>query len=161
MITNEQKKLAQWAAEFALKNGCQASRVHTYSGTNSSFEIRDMKIDRLTQASESSMMIQLFVDGRYGAFSTNRLHKEELEKFIRNGIESTRYLAEDKARTLPDPSLYYKGGKADLQLCDPRFDSIQPDDKVALAMKVCDEIMGKDKHIISSTSSYSDETGSS
>ena len=27
MITNENKKLAQWAMEFALKNGCQASRV--------------------------------------------------------------------------------------------------------------------------------------
>ena len=26
MITNENKKLAQWAMEFALKNGCQASR---------------------------------------------------------------------------------------------------------------------------------------
>lgn len=28
MITNENKKLAQWAMEFALKNGCQASRVY-------------------------------------------------------------------------------------------------------------------------------------
>ncbi|MDR1557531.1 MAG: TldD/PmbA family protein [Tannerellaceae bacterium] len=160
MITNEQKKLAQWAMDFALKNGCQHSRINLYSGTNSSFEIRDMKIDRLTQAAESSMTIQLFADGRYGAFSTNRLDKEELEKFIGNGIESTRYLAEDKARTLPDPSLYYKGGKADLQLYDPGFDAVRPDDKVALAMKVCDEIMGKDRRIISSTSSYSDEAGS-
>lgn len=158
-MTDEQKKLAQWAMDFALKNACQAARINMYSGTNSSFEIRDMKIDRLTQASESSMIIQLFADGRYGTFSTNRLDKDELEKFIRNGIESTRYLAEDKARSLPDPSLYYKGGKADLQLCDPRFDSVQPDDKVALAMKVCDEIMDKDKRIISSTSSYSDEIG--
>jgi PmbA protein len=157
MITNEQKKLAQWAMEFALKNGCQASRISLYSGTSSSFEIRDMKIDRLTQASESGMTIQLFVDGRYGAFSTNRLDKGELETFIRNGVESTRYLAEDKARTLPDPALYYKGGGSNLQLLDPHFDSVQPDDKVALAMQVCDEIMGKDKRIISSNASYGDE----
>ena len=31
MITNENKKLAQWAMEFALKNGCQASRVSIYN----------------------------------------------------------------------------------------------------------------------------------
>ena len=124
MITNENKKLAQWAMEFALKNGCQASRVSLYNGSSSSFEIRDMKIDRLQQASENSLVIHLFVDGRYGSFSTNRLDKQELEKFIRNGIDSTRYLAEDKARTLPDASLYYKGGGADLQLIDPKFDSI-------------------------------------
>ena len=52
MITNENKKLAQWAMEYALKNGCQSSRVTLYNGSSSSFEIRDMKIDRLQQASE-------------------------------------------------------------------------------------------------------------
>ena len=137
MITNENKKLAQWAMEFALKNGCQASRVSIYNGSSSSFEIRDMKMDRLQQASENSLVIHLFVDGRFGSFSTNRLDKKELESFIRNGIASTRFLAEDKARTLPD--------------------SIQPDDKVTLAMNVCNEMMGKDPRIISVNSSYSDE----
>ena len=156
MITNDNKNLAQWAMEFALKNGCNASRVGIYTGTNSSFEIRDMRIDSLTQASESSMVIHLFVDGRYGSFSTNRLDKGELEKFIRNGIDSTRYLSEDKARTLPDPSQYYKGGGKDLRLLDPKFESINPDEKKDLAMKVCGEIMGKDPRIISSSSTYGD-----
>lgn len=156
MITNENKKLAQWAMEFALKNGCQASRVTLYAGSSSSFEIRDMKIDRLHQASENSMVIQLFVDGRYGSYSTNRLDKKELEKFIADGIGATRFLAEDKARMLPDAARYYQGGGADLQLFDPKFENIQPDEKVALAMKACDEIMGKDERIISASSSYSD-----
>ena len=78
MITNENKKLAQWAMEFALKNGCQASRVSIYNGSSSSFEIRDMKMDRLQQASENSLVIHLFVDGRFGSFSTNRLDKKEV-----------------------------------------------------------------------------------
>lgn len=142
--------------EFAQKNGCQASRVNLYNGSNSSYEIRDMKIDRLQQASENSLSINLYVDGRYGSYSTNRLQKEELEKFIKNGIDSTRYLAEDKARTLPDVSLYYKGGKPDLQLYDKTFESVQPDDKVKYAMNVCEEMMGKDPRIISVESSYSD-----
>lgn len=157
MITNDNKKLAQWAMEYALKNGCQSSRVSIYNGSSSSFEIRDMKMDRLQQASENGLVIHLFVDGRYGSFSTNRLDKKELEGFIKNGIDSTRFLAEDKARALPDTSLYYKGDGADLQLIDPKFDSIQPDDKVALAMSVCQEMMGKDNRIISANSSYSDE----
>lgn len=143
--------------DFALKNGCQASRVSIYNGSSSSFEIRDMKIDRLQQASENGLVIHLFVNGRFGSFSTNRLDKRELEKFILNGIASTHFLAEDKARTLPDAALYYKGGKDDLQLIDPKFDLIQPDDKVALAMGICDEMTGKDKRIISANSSYSDE----
>ena len=156
MITNKQKDLAQWAMEYALKNGCQAARLHLYNNSHASFEIRDMKIDNLQQASENGLSIQLFVDGRYGAISTNRLDKNELERFIKNGIESTRYLAEDTARSLPDPSLYYQGGGVDLQLYDSQFSAMQPDDKVALAMKICDEIMGKDTRIVSASSYYSD-----
>ncbi|MDR1331769.1 MAG: TldD/PmbA family protein [Tannerella sp.] len=156
MIPETNKKTAQWAMDFARKNGCQGVRISLYHGSNTSFEVRNMKIDRLQQSSENGLSIYLFVDGRYGAFSTNRLDREELEKFIRNGIESTRYLAEDRARTLPDASLYYAGGGDDLQLHDARFDTLPPDDKVALAMHTCDEIMGRDPRIVAAESSYSD-----
>ena len=44
-----------------------------------------------------------------------------------------------------------------MRLVDPNFDSVQPDDKVALTMSVCEEIMGKDDRIISANASYSDE----
>jgi len=156
MISDSNKKLAQWVMDFAQKNGCQAAKVSLYSGSNSSFELRDTKIDKLQQASENSLNLTLFVDGRYGSISTNRLDKKELESFIVNGIESTRYLAEDKYRMLPDSSRYYKGGKPDLQLLDPKFDSVQPDDKVALAKAIAEEVYGSDKRIISVESSYSD-----
>lgn len=144
--------------DYALKNGCQASRVSLYNGSNSSLEVRNMKIDRLQQASESSLVIQLFVDGRYGSFSTNRIDKKELEGFIKNGIDTTRYLAEDKARTLPEASLYYAGGQPDLELYDAKAEKVDPDNKVSLAMDTCGEIMDKDERIISAEASYSDDT---
>ena len=52
MITDNNKKLAQWAMDFALKNGCQAAKVVLYANSNTSFELRDAKMDRLQQASE-------------------------------------------------------------------------------------------------------------
>ena len=55
--------------------------VSIYNGSSSSFEIRDMKMDRLQQASENSLVIHLFVDGRFGSFSTNRLDKKGTGKF--------------------------------------------------------------------------------
>ena len=115
MITDKHKELAQWAMEQALKNGCQASRVSLHNGSHSDIEIRDHQIDRLQQASENALGLHIFVDGRFGAFSTNRLDKKELEKFIKDNIEGTRFLAEDKARTLPDASRHEGGvGHADL-----------------------------------------------
>ncbi|MCC8188550.1 MAG: TldD/PmbA family protein [Bacteroides sp.] len=156
MISDSNKKLAQWAMDYAQKNGCQASRVTLHSGSNTSFELRDAKMDRLKQSAENRLSIQLFVDGRYGSYSTNRLDKKELESFIRNGIDATRYLAEDPARVLPDAARYYKGGKPDLQLLDPKLNVIEPDDKVALARAVGEEALGKDPRILSVESSYSD-----
>lgn len=156
MITDNNKKLAQWAMDYALKNGCQAAKLVLYSNSNASFELRDAKMDKLQQASESGLSISLYVDRKYGSYSTNRLDKKELESFIRNGIESTRYLAEDEARVLPDSSRYYKGGKPDLQLFDDKFYNLNPDDKVAIARAAAEEVLGKDERIISVGSSYSD-----
>ena len=156
MISNENKKLAQWALDYALKNGCSDAKVSLYTGSNASFELRDAKMDRLQQASEAGIAFSLYVDGRFGSYSTNRLDKKELETFIKNGIESTRYLAEDPFRTLPDPARYYKGGKPDLKLLDPAFEKHNPDEKVAMAKSIAEEAMGKDARIISVESSYYD-----
>jgi PmbA protein len=156
MITSENKKLAAWAMEYALKNGCQAARVTLYANSNSSFELRNATIDRLQQASENGLGISLYVDGRYGNISTNRLNRGELEAFTKNGIESTRYLAPDECRVLPDPARYYKGGKPDLKLFDEQVFTINPDDKVALARSIAEEAMGKNERIISVDSYYSD-----
>ena len=161
MISDSNKKLAQWAMDYALQNGCQQAKVDLSSGSNSSFELRDAKMDRLQQASENQLTLSVYVDGRYGMYSTNRLDKKELESFIKNGIDATRYLAKDEARTLPDASRYYQGGKPDLQLTDAKLSSLNPDDKVLLAKTVAEEVLGKNERIISVDSSYSDGESSS
>ena len=156
MITKANKELAKWTQDFALKNGCEAARVVLYNGESNTVEIRDRKIDRLHQAAENNLIIQIFTKGRSGNYSTNRLDRKEIEKLLLDGIAATGYLAEDRARALPDASRYYQGGGKDLQLMDPDFDKVNPDEKVALAQQVCEEMMGKDERIISATSSYND-----
>ncbi|MDR1055482.1 MAG: TldD/PmbA family protein [Prevotellaceae bacterium] len=156
MISNEHKKIAQQAMEFALKNGAQACRVNISASTNTSFEMRDTQLDRLEQASENGMSIELYVDGRYGSVSSNKLNKEDIERLIKNGIDATRFLAEDPFRKLPDPLRYYKGESPDLQLIDNKQNSILPDEKLTLAKSVINDVYGTDNRIISTESSYSD-----
>lgn len=155
MITKAQKELVQWTMEYALENGCDAARLSLNKNSNTSFKIRDMKIDSLQQATKNELSIQLYFDERFGTISSNRLEKNELKRFIRNGIESISYTAKNK-RDLPDASLYYKGGLPDLQLYDPKFAHIHPDEKVSLAMQVCNEMMDKNPHVVSSNSTYLD-----
>jgi PmbA protein len=156
MITEKQKALAQQMMEFAKQNGCSASRISIGSGTESSFEYRDTQLEQLQQSSQNQLSISLFVDGRYGSYSTNRLEKEELKKFIKNAIDSTRYLAEDTNRTLPLPDRYYKGHDAPNDCYDQQFDQLQPDEKLQLAKAAVEEVYQTDPHIISVVASYGD-----
>lgn len=157
MINSSQyKELAHWAMDFALKNGCRECRITVYSGTDSSFDFRDLMLENLQQSSESGMRIELFVDGRYGQYVTNRLKKDEIESFIKQGITSTKYLEKDECRVLPDISLCYKGGSPDLELYDPNIDKVSPDEKVQLAKANAAEIYQTDDRIISVNAGYGD-----
>ena len=155
-INKQQKELAQWAMNFALKNGCQECRISIHTGTESNFNYRNLLLEKLQQASESSMNIELFVDGRYGTFSTNRIQKEELEKFIKQGITSTRYLEPDECRALPDIALCFDGIAPDLNLYDEQLADIQPDEKLQIAMNNIQEVYQTDERIISVNAGYSD-----
>ena len=60
----------------------------------------DGEVDKITHSLDLSLSINLFVDGRYGSFSTNRLEEQDLRGFIRDAVAMTRLLAEDPCRCL-------------------------------------------------------------
>jgi PmbA protein len=155
MIASEHKNLARETMDFALQHGANA-RISIISGTNSAFEYRDNTLDKLQQAAENRMEIELFVDSRYGSYSTNRMDRESLFKFTLSAIESTRYLDKDPEKTLPEFSRCYQGKMFTLDTYDPDFKNIAIDAKLELAKNQIDEIFGVDERIISISSEYND-----
>ena len=161
IIIKEHKDLAKWVLQYAMAEGCSDARVSVYTGTDNSFEYRDTQLDKLEQSSENGLSIDIYVDGKYSSCSTNRLEKNELEKFISNAIEAARYLAEDEFRKLPDVSRYYRGTGEDLDLYDLKIDSVSVDDKLKLLKDNVDEVYGTDPRLISVSASWSDGTSQS
>jgi PmbA protein len=161
MISKEYKDLAKWAVQYALSKGCSDARVSVYSQTSDTFEYRDTQLDRLEQSTQGGMGIQLFVDGRYASYSTNRLDKKELERYIANSVEATRFLARDEFRKLPQPGRYYKGEGRGLDTYDNDVDKVSADDKLALIKSTAAEIYGSDPRLISVTAGYEDGKASS
>ena len=161
MVSQKYKDLAKWAMKYALGKGCSDVRVSVYSGISNSFEYRDTQIDKLEQSSESAMNIQLFVDGRFASYSTNRIDKKELERYIANGVEATRYLAKDEFRKLPNPELYYKGNSKGLDTFDLTVEKVSVDDKLTLIKNTTAEVYGTDQRLLSVTSGYNDGTSNS
>ena len=152
----EEKETAKFALKAALANGAQNARISLNMGVQNAFAVLDGKLDRLHMANDRSLYIQLYAKGRYGAFSTNRIDRGELEHFIKEAIAATTLLAEDNCRTLPDPSLYYKGENNDLGQFDPTFLELDSKVKKETAFKVYEEIEGKSKKVVSANSEYGD-----
>ena len=150
------RNIADKALEMAVDAGCSASRVLLNYNTSTVFTVRNDKLDRLQQSTGSSLFIQLFVDSRYGAFSTNRMDENEVRSFIDRAVEATRLLAPDNCRMLPPADLYYTGGSEDLNQYDPGIKNIDPAVKKEMAFSCASEVYGKDKRVLSVNSDFSD-----
>jgi PmbA protein len=156
MTKQEKYNLAKWAMNHALENGAQQASVTISNNRSSSVDVRNQQIDKLEQAIQSNLSVRLYVDNKFSVHSTNRLKKEDLARFIEEAIAGTRYLSEDEFRTLPDPSLYFKGDQKDLKTLDTGFDNYDPQQKIDLAFQAEKEVFGKDDRIISVSASYYD-----
>ena len=88
---------------FALANGASGVRITYNESLTDLVGMRDGEVDKVTHSLDRSFVFALFVDGRFGTFSTNRLEEEALHAFILNAIDMARMLVQDPCRSLPAP----------------------------------------------------------
>ena len=150
------KIIAQQALEMALKAGAEKARVVLTESSLNTYSLLDGELERLQHSLSSSLYFQLFVDGKYGTFSTNRMEPGDFAKYLHEAVESTKLLAPDTCRTLPDPKFYFRGEAQDLGQFDPSYYQISPDSKRELLEKLGEEIDRSDKRIISVSNEYED-----
>lgn len=147
---------AQMALDMVMKQGAQACRITMNFGIQNSFSALDGKLENLQNANDRNLYIQIISNGRYGAYSTNRLNKEELEKFIAQAMHTTSYLTPDESRTLPPKEICWFGNEDALEQYDPYIMEMPPQRKKEIAFEVMDEIYGKNKKIVSVNTEYGD-----
>ncbi len=129
MIEDKETALARRAMEYALARGAAKVRVTLTISEEDLVATLNGQVDRITHCSDRSLSMHLFVDGRFGSFSTNKLEEKALERFIDDSISIVRMLAEDGFRDLPDPSRTCKEAVdgTELGLLDPAYGSIRPE----------------------------------
>lgn len=152
-MNQEKIDIADWTLNEALRQGAQAARVELSCIDNLTVQCQDTEVNTLQQSNGCGLSIRLFVNQRYGSFSTNRLDKEELTSLIRNGITCTRLLTPDPERTLPDPSRYYQSPSLEknrqemIALGSFRQDNPKID-PVMLACDIARPVVGTDSRLI-------------
>ena len=136
MLTEKEIALARASMEFALENGAQKVRVTLNKSLMELFGMLNGELDKVTHALDRSLQVSLFVDGRFGSFSSNRLEEEGLKAFLLGAIDTVRTLEPDAARDLPNPSRTVKDaltGK-ELDLYDSAYEGLTSERRREMAI---------------------------
>ena len=135
MQTNQVQKVL----DFCLEAGASDARIiHTVSD-QTAVSLYNREVDKIHNASDCSVFLQLFVDGRYGTFSTNMLDEASIREFIANAVRLTRLLEKDECRHLAPAELCFKG-EGDLKLMDPAAGSVTAEQGKALAVQMAESL---------------------
>ena len=96
--------IVETALQMAREAGATQARIALERSIENSATVLDNQLDKTLSSSGSTLFIQLYIDGCYSSFSTNRLDPDALRAFIRNAAASTRLMTRDECRRLPDPA---------------------------------------------------------
>jgi PmbA protein len=161
-MNSDLRDLARWAMERAQSAGAEQSRVRIRNAREVEIAYRERKPEVIKEASSHSLGVEVLSGGRYSAQSTSDLRKDALADFIGRAVFTTKLLAADPDRALPDPRYYEGRSEADLKVRDSTYESLTPDERHAIARQVGDACIdrGGDK-IISVEASEFDERAES
>jgi len=112
------------AAKSAGANECRVG-INTQRQVEVSY--REHKPETIKEASTKDLFVEIFVDNRYSSQSTSDLRKDALTDFITKAVATTKLLAEDPFRTLPDPKYYEGRQELDLGTVDSAHAQFTPE----------------------------------
>jgi PmbA protein len=156
MNNNDRLTLAEWVIKETLKNGADEAAVTIAGSRSIDVEFRDKKLDKLQEATQNSLNLQIYAKQKYSSHSTSDLKKENLKSFLSEAVKGTGYLTEDEFRKLPDPKYYGARMDIDLKLNDSGFEKIDTSERIEIASQIEKAALGVSDQIISVSSGYSD-----
>ena len=137
VLTPEEIDLAVLTLNKALELGASQCRITASKSLMDLVATLNGEVDKVTHSMDRAMSIALFVDGKFGSFSTNRFLSSEMESFLKKAIDSVRMLAVDPCRTLPSPERTIKDASSSMSLgiCDIEGNlSMTPEKRIETAL---------------------------
>ena len=136
ILNQEEITLAKHCLAFAMQQGADAVRITLTKSLMNLVGLLNGEVDKTAHALDRSLQLQLFVEGRFGSFSSNRLEKEGLEAFIREAIGTVKMLEADAFRALPAPERLAKDAVTgrELGLYDTEYESLTAEKRREMAL---------------------------
>lgn len=156
MIAEKDLNLVREALAYTLECGAQKARATLSVSAEDLVATLNGEVDKVTRCYDSSLSLTVFVNGRYGSFSTNKLDRDSLRAFISRAVGTADLLAPDVCRDLPAPDRCCKDALTgdELELTDSFYNEITPEIRIQTALAA--SVFGTDERIISEEGEYSD-----
>ena len=137
-ISDAEIEIADKSVQMALDAGASAVMVSLDKAKTEIYALLDGEIDNIRQTGDRSLTFNIYADGKYGTFSTNRFEEESLRDFLCKAVETVRMLVADPFRGLPDKKdLATDAVNGDeMGLCWYGYDSVSRDEKLEMAKRV-------------------------
>jgi PmbA protein len=135
--------VAEKAIQIAKSSGGDDCRVSIGGERFVEIGYRDRKPENIKEASTRGLRVEIFVNKRYSSQSTSDLRPESLKTFIENAVASTKLLAEDPFRTLPDPKYYQGRAAVDLKQYDPEYEKVTPESRHSFVKAIEESCLAK------------------
>lgn len=137
-ISDAEREIADKSVQMALDAGASAVMVSLDKAKTEIYALLDGEIDNIRQTGDRSLTFNIYADGKYGTFSTNRFEEESLRDFLCKAVETVRMLVADPFRGLPDrKDLATDAVNGDeMGLCWYGYDSVTREEKLEMARRV-------------------------
>lgn len=137
-ISGAEREIADKSVQMALDAGASAVMVSLDKAKTEIYALLDGEIDNIRQTGDRSLTFNIYADGKYGTFSTNRFEEDSLRDFLCKAVETVRMLVADPFRGLPDrKDLATDAVNGDeMGLCWYGYDSVSRDEKLEMARRV-------------------------
>lgn len=137
-ISGAEREIADKSVQMALDAGASAVMVSLDKAKTEIYALLDGEIDNIRQTGDRSLTFNIYADGKYGTFSTNRFEEDSLRDFLCKAVETVRMLVADPFRGLPDKKdLATDAVNGDeMGLCWYGYDSVTREEKLEMAKRV-------------------------
>ncbi|MHC4159539.1 MAG: TldD/PmbA family protein [Planctomycetota bacterium] len=157
MTGDNRLNLAEWTVSRVLKAGANQASVSITNKRESEVSFREKKLETLKDSTSNSLTLEIFAANRYSRHRTNNMDIVSLKKLVEKAVAMTKYLAEDKFRSLPDSKYYPQSPGIDLNIYDDTCKNISIEQRKQFARQIETEARSYSDQIISATAFYTDQ----
>jgi PmbA protein len=143
------KQIAERVISRAKKSGATAADVMIREDDTFSVNVRMGEIETLKEAISRSVLLRVFIGKRTATSHTSDLSESLTDKLVDETVEMARLTSEDDSGGLPEQSVF-RSEFPDLDLLDPTWENLKPDERIGLALQAEAAALKADKAIVNS-----------